>query len=213
MGTSNHAGGTVGNIQVGNERIFSDVFPEERFCSWAIGEVHLLDRRILPNGRRDNFEPSSHLSNVVTHLTPVGSEVARHCRSSSQIRNRKKIFELGEQKILHKISIVEQAAVSKMAVASLKREVGTHLSEIKHAAKFDLFEDQDRAELNERAAELENLANRLSKRSNADDPLLAVAKSKRATYRELIDLIYECSTSGVAAKSLVDRILSRISKS
>ena len=103
----------VGNIQVGNERIFQDVFPEERFCSWTIGEIHLIDRSIMPNGRRDNFEPNTHLANVITHLAPIGSNVAQHCRSSSQVRNRMKTFELGEQKILHKLSILEQSAISK----------------------------------------------------------------------------------------------------
>lgn len=203
----------VGNMQVGNDRIFSNVFPEERFCSWAIGEVHLVDRKILPNGRRDNFEPNSHLANVITHLAPYGSEIARHCRSSSQIRNRKKVFDLGEQKILQKMDIIEQGVISKTAAATLRREVGTHLSEIKHAVNFDLIESKDRAELDARAAELERLADKLSNRTNPDDPLLALPKSKRVTYREVFKLIYECSTNGIVAKSLIDRILSRISKS
>jgi len=202
----------VGNLQVGGDKIFSNAFPEERFCSWTVGEVHLVDRRILPNGRRDSFESNSHLSNIVTHLTPYGSEIARRCRSSSQVRNRKKAFELGEQKILQKIQIIEQGAVSKTAAAMLRREVGTHLSEIRHAVDFDLIENNDRAELNARSAELEILTDKLSKRISFDDPLQSLPKNKRATYREVFDLIYECSVNGVAAKSLVDRILSRISK-
>ena len=86
----------VRNIQIGNDRIFSKVYPEERFCSWTIGEVHITDQKILPNGRRDYFETNNHLANLIMHLTPYGSEVARNCRSSSQIRNKKKAFELGE---------------------------------------------------------------------------------------------------------------------
>ncbi len=203
----------VGNFQVGDDRIFSNVFPEERFCSWTIGEVHLSDQKIMPNGRRDNFESNSHLDNVITHLTPYGSEIARHCRSSSQIRNRKKTFQLGEQKILQKMDIIEQGAISKRTSGMLRREVGTHLSEIKHAVNFNLIGSKDRAELEARAAELEGLIDKLSNRANSDDPLLALPKSKQTTYREVFDLIYECSANGIAAKSLIDRILSRISKS
>jgi hypothetical protein len=33
----------VGNIQVGHDRLFLGIFPEDRFCSWTIGEVHVLD--------------------------------------------------------------------------------------------------------------------------------------------------------------------------
>ena len=203
----------VGNIQVGNEKIFSSIFPEERFCSWTVGEVHIIDKRILPNGRRDNFEPSSHLSNVITHLVPVGADITRHCRSSSQIRNRKKTFEIGEQKILQKLDIIKQGVISKSATTSLKREVGTHLSEIRHAVNFDLIGDQEKTELDARATELEILANKLSQRGDLDDPLLNLSKNKQSAYREVFALIYECSINGNAAKSLIDRILSRISKS
>src|SRR5207249_4131790 len=42
----------VGNIQVGDANTFQSVFPEPRFNSWAIGEVHVLTPRIVPNGRR-----------------------------------------------------------------------------------------------------------------------------------------------------------------
>ncbi len=111
------------------------------------------------------------------------------------------------------MDIIEQGAISKTAAATLRREVGTHLSEIKHAVIFNLIESKDRAELDARAAELERLCDKLSNRTNSDDPLLALPKNKQATYREVFDLIYECSANGIAAKSLIDRILSRISKS
>ena len=37
--------------------------------------------------------------------------------------------------------------------------------------------------------------------------------SKRATYKEVFDLIYDCSVNQVAAKSLIDRMLDRLSRS
>ena len=36
--------------------------------------------------------------------------------------------------------------------------------------------------------------------------------SKRATYKEVFDLIYDCSVNQVAAKSLIDRLLDRLSR-
>ena len=51
----------LGNIQVGDERIFDHLFDEERFNRWCVGEVHILDSRIIPNGRRDYFERDPHL--------------------------------------------------------------------------------------------------------------------------------------------------------
>ena len=78
---------------------------------------------------------------------------------------------------------------------------------------FNLIEDKDRAVLNARSIELEKLADKLSKQPSSRDPLQSLSEKKRAAYREVFGLIYECSQNGVAAKSLVDRILSRISKS
>lgn len=78
----------VGNIQIGHDRLFAEIFPEDRFCSWSVGEVHILDPRVVPNGRRDEFENNAHLDNIIAHLRPIGAEVARECRVSSQKRNR-----------------------------------------------------------------------------------------------------------------------------
>lgn len=73
----------IGNLQIGDARVFAEAFPEERFADWAIGEVHVYDERVVPNGRRDAFEPSLHLSNLVGHLSVVGRDMARAARSSS----------------------------------------------------------------------------------------------------------------------------------
>ena len=40
-----------GNIQVGSENVFVDLFAEARFNRWCVGEIHVLDNRIRPNAR------------------------------------------------------------------------------------------------------------------------------------------------------------------
>ncbi len=49
----------MGNIQIGSDRIFEHLFLEPRFNGWCVGEIHIIDKRLLPNSRRDYFEPSS----------------------------------------------------------------------------------------------------------------------------------------------------------
>ena len=100
----------VGNIQVGHDRLFLEIFPEDRFCSWSIGEVHILDPRVVPNGRRDEFESNAHLDNLITHLRPIGAEVARECRVSSQKRNRQKAFELAADKVYERLDVLKHVA-------------------------------------------------------------------------------------------------------
>ena len=202
----------VGNIQVGNDRIFSGVFPEERFCSWTVGEVHLTDKKILPNGRRDDFEPNNQIANVINHLSPYGFEIARRCRRSSQIRNRRKIFEFTEQKLMNKFEIVEQGAISKAAERILRQEISGLLSDIRDTSNFDLFEKGEISKMDARVAELEKLSVGTQDVSNSSDPLHAVPKNRKTAYREIFDLIYQCAPNQVVAKSLVDRILNRISE-
>ena len=70
----------LGNIQIGDERVFDHLFEEERFNRWCVGEVHVLDSRIIPNGRRDYFErnPSPQESGKPprTHLRSDNGEMS-----------------------------------------------------------------------------------------------------------------------------------------
>ena len=78
----------IGNIQIGTDRIFEHLFLEPRFNGWCIGEVHILDKRLLPNGRRDYFEPGPHLRNIENHLGAIAHEVSARCRRASSQRNK-----------------------------------------------------------------------------------------------------------------------------
>lgn len=78
----------VGNIQIGDANTLQTIFPEPRFNSWAIGEVHILTPRLVPNGRRDDFEQNNHYANLLNHITPKAKSIAKACRKSSAERAR-----------------------------------------------------------------------------------------------------------------------------
>ncbi len=78
----------TGNIQVGSDDVFSDLFHETRFNGWCVGEVHITDSRIVPNGRRDYFEPGPHLRNLENHIGAIAHEISARCRRASSHRNR-----------------------------------------------------------------------------------------------------------------------------
>src|SRR6266481_6216973 len=73
----------VGNIQIGDANTVQGVFPEPRFNSWAIGEVHVLNPRLIPNGRRDDFEQNTHYTNLLAHIAPRAKAIAKACRTRS----------------------------------------------------------------------------------------------------------------------------------
>ena len=78
----------VGNMQIGTDRIFEHLFQEPRFNGWCVGEVHILDSRIVPNGRRDYFEPGPHLRNIENQLGAIAYAISAKCRRASSQRNK-----------------------------------------------------------------------------------------------------------------------------
>ena len=66
----------TGNIQIGGHTLLEDLFPEPRFNSWSVGEVHVFDRRIVPNGRRDQFQQNIHFFNLINHMYPIARDIA-----------------------------------------------------------------------------------------------------------------------------------------
>lgn len=78
----------AGDIQVGGAQVLEDYFPEPRFNAWTVGEVHVVDPRIVPNARRDNFEHNVHFNDLTAQLEPLARQIARRCRTASIARNR-----------------------------------------------------------------------------------------------------------------------------
>ena len=202
----------VGNIQIGGSRFFADIFNEDRFNSWSIGEIHVLDNQITPNGRRDNFEQNTHYSNLQIHLAPYANQISVLCRSKSQTRNRIKSFELIELKALEEIDVLKQNAVSRSSYEFIKRETSTQISELKNLTEYYLFNKGVKRELVSRLGSLERKFARTltikSKKSYFDK----LPKIKQSIYKEVFGLIYECSGNRAVAHGLVEKILSKLSR-
>ena len=92
----------VGNLQIGDETVFDKLFLDERFNRWCIGEIHILDPRIVPNGRWDYFEPGPHIRNLENHLAASLHGIPARCRKASSMRNC-------ERKIVAAIQGIEEA--------------------------------------------------------------------------------------------------------
>jgi molecular chaperone HtpG len=82
-----------GDLQVGEPHLFDEIFKEPRFNGWCVGEIHVLDRRIVPNARRDNFEANHHYYNLLVQLGTVAANITQRCRSASVSRNAAQIVQ------------------------------------------------------------------------------------------------------------------------
>ncbi|KTE21716.1 MULTISPECIES: ATP-binding protein [unclassified Sphingopyxis] len=201
----------AGNIQIGDAGVLADAFPEQRFDSWAVGEIHILDPRIVPNGRRDDFERNIHLANLKNHLAPHGREVANRCRTSSRERKRVRDIELEQASAREGLSILRQGSLgaAERDRVALSVELALMRAE-KHTGQTELVVDvhqQTRLELDGLREELDMLA---SDEQAPASPLDRLNPERRAFYEEMFALIYNCSVNRSAAKGLVDRIIAQI---
>lgn len=201
----------MGNVQVGEANILEELFPEPRFNAWSVGEIHILDHRIVPNGRRDHFQPNVHFNNVLNHLAPTIRDIARRCRASSIRRKWLREFEIQGTAAREKIGIIRQGALGpkkrQQQAAAVRRSLAAMA---KIAAKGDLdpsVEDRLAATVMTLERDLEKA---LCARATAT-PLSHLTPAKRKMYEHLFSLIYDCSANQVAAKVLIDRILRKLS--
>ncbi|MBF0141387.1 MAG: ATP-binding protein [Magnetococcales bacterium] len=199
-----------GNIQIGDARIFSEVFPESRFASWTVGEVHVLDEKILPNGRRDDFVYNTPYSNLKHQLISLGDSIARLCRSRSVMRNKRKSFDFGALRVEEQLSVLEQGGLLSDDSESLTRSIRAELYEIKKIADAPVLGEHTKREM-------ENTVQKLSKRLEyaeelgmPSEVLVNFQESDKVMIQRMIGLIYECSPNRVVAKGLVDKILARL---
>jgi len=200
-----------GNIQVGDDRIFEELFPETRFNAWSVGELHVIDPRIVPNGRRDHFEQSAHFHNLLTHMTPVAREITRRCRMSSVQRKWSRDFELKEISIREKAAIIKQGALSRGDRYRIIEEIKAAVVALQFIIGKGIIPAAQIPDLRKRKERLEREVGKILHTPIKSSALAEFPSPKRRAYEQLIGLIYECSASQANAKLLVDKILSRLS--
>lgn len=200
----------AGNIQIGGNTILEGLFPEPRFNSWAVGEVHVLDRRIVPNGRRDQFEQNIHFFNLINHLTPTARDIAHRCRTSSVRRKQEREFELCAQTVAELIDIINQGSSSKKNQKQLALTAEKNLLEMDKIAGKEALVDISK-HLKTRIDKLRHqLSAAMNGREIISSSLMHLSERKRKTYQQFFDLVYECSVNRTVAKALIDRILLKL---
>lgn len=201
----------TGNVQVGDNALVEDMFPEPRFNSWAVGEVHVIDSKVMPNGRRDHFEQSAHFDNLLNQLTPMVREIAKHCRDSSIGRKWLREFEMHKSAALEKARTVSRGGISKMTRRSYIDAVAKSIKAMRKVVGTRHIGEDTRATV---AAETDAVEARvlklLGEKPAANDPLAAFKPAARTAYQHIIALIYECASTGAAASALVEKILDRL---
>lgn len=164
----------AGNLQVGEANLFDECFKESRFNGWTVGEIHVLDRRVVPNARRDSFEPNHHFANLLVQLGPVCARIANRCRTSSVSRTAAQIV----QNVISEVEarLKEKRRIERGELSRLKASLLRAHGKVKHVADDKLR--------NRLASRMEKLQAKLSQVTPRRGPaLMAFSDASRLVTR------------------------------
>ena len=195
----------AGNIQVGDEAVFDHLFPEDRFNRWCVGELHVVDPRIIPNGRRDYFELGPHIRNLENHLGAVIRGVAARCRKASATRNHKRKF----LSVLCQLEETYDLGVSGyLAPEDARALVEQALNQVHNIREnIDSTNGLARTDLEMLDTMESKLRNFRVRRGRL--PFGRIPRSEVATYRRVFNAIAALSRSPGDAKEMIKTILMR----
>jgi Histidine kinase-, DNA gyrase B-, and HSP90-like ATPase len=200
-----------GNVQIGTSGILEDLFVEVRFNSWCVGEVHVVDARIIPNGRRDHYEQNVHYTNLVNQLSPLAKDISAKCRRSSIRRNCLRLVERQREQVGRDMKIIKQGSLTgtdrQVFTNQIQQALDTMEIELSKAAlKFDA------PTLLPVLAKLRRDFSKIQSAKYRPKVLSNLSPVQRRAYEQAFALVYECFPDKSDAKVLIDRMLARLAR-
>lgn len=200
----------AGNVQIGENNLLEDLFPEQRFNAWSVGEIHVIDRKIVPNGRRDHFEQNAHYTNLINQLSPMARDIAKLCRTSSIKRKWLREADLHRQQIEQAIEVFEQGVIGEDQRKKVTARVEDNFSRMKKALSNSVFEVEEVEPQGRTLAELRTKYDALQAAGQRQVEIAELDESERKAFNRFCDLVYECSPNATSARNLIDKILARM---
>jgi hypothetical protein len=201
----------VGDVQVGGDHVLEELFAEPRFNSWSAGEVHVVDRRVVPNGRRDDFEQNVHHNNLLNHLSPLVRDISKRCRTNSIRRNWIRKFDASIEQARTVAESLDSRSAEPRQRGAMVAQVGDMLDEAARIAAMPLFKDDGASSLHERVAEARAMFENVEVAPPVDaDPLAGIPAAERPVVERIVAIIHELSASRDDADTLVEQIVARL---
>ena len=76
-----------GNILIGDHQTLNVIFKDARFNGWSVGEIFAVDKLLVPNARRDNFEKNPTYFSLFEQLMTLAAGITKEIRTASLKRN------------------------------------------------------------------------------------------------------------------------------
>jgi len=142
-----------GNIQLGDRTTLNNIFKDERFNGWLIGELHIMSDELIPNARRDNLEKNAVYEILFKQLKEWAEHVASEIRKISVKRNKqlqKKIVEIEQGSVqqadsvfLNEIQYDTRPEIEEVSHAELINVINIMINESRTTSKYKALELQE----------------------------------------------------------------------
>lgn len=195
----------AGNIQIGGEDVFDHLFDQDRFNRWCVGEIHITDNRIVPNGRRDYFEAGPHLRNLENHLAVLFRSITARCRVASKRRNGLRRLEADVDDIEHWYRLVSSGWLAHdeaLVLAAKIRERALRLSE--KTETLDQWAGDAAMRLRLVADDLRDFG------GPSQQPLGSMTEAEQQAYHRAVLAIVEATDSPRIALRAIEAVMDRM---
>lgn len=202
----------VGDIQIGNNDLLVSLFPEVRFNSWCVAETHVIDTRILPNGRRDNFEQNSFYIDLLNHLAPHARDIAQRCRAMSVERNVLRQIESQLSQCDQRLRVLRKGALAERSAIKLAKQVERDLNQVQRLSNRSVITPDRQITYHRRIKNLRQALLRSRQRSQDRSALMAFTPVQRSVLTEVFAAIYGTHQNLLSSQTLIDKILTRLNR-
>ena len=199
-----------GDIQVGDNSLLQALFPESRFNGWCVAETHVLDPRIVPNGRRDHFEQNTYYFDLINHLTPHARDIGQRCRNSSMYRNLIRSIEERLVECQRNLKVIEKGVIDDTTATKLAIKLKETLDHLQTLSSRPSISADQRHTYEKQIKRLRQRRLRVDANRPSDGFLLKFEPSQRIILTEVFNTIYQSTDDLHEAQGLIDKIISRL---
>lgn len=201
-----------GDIQVGDNALLQNLFPESRFNGWCVAETHVLDGNILPNGRRDHFEHNAFYFDLINHLAPYAREIAQRCRVSSIGRNLVRTIDAKLAECQKTIRVIKKGFIGDASAGKIKTKIENMLNHLNQLLSRPGIDTERKLQYEREIKRLRQAILRLNKISPVRKSLANFGPSQRPILRQVFNTIYQSSENIETAQRLINKIMAGLSR-
>ena len=197
----------AGNIQVGDESLLAPLYPELRFAAWAMGDIHVSSKKIIPNGRRDDFEHTVHYTWLQSELSAKTGDLAHRIRIRSQQRQRLRNVQIYFQSIDDWYGLAQRSETPLLLKKALHELTDEHVQKAAKEVKklgegtgdFQMATEQ----LEQRSLDIHVLGNMIHGADQSETSKFSKA-TERALLKALKVVLSNARSAKVGTKTALD---------